>query len=68
LSLAGIKLAKADASLQVLATNDLSLYNKLTELSKLKPGETKFSVKTNKFNHGLPAYSVSVFRIPFVTK
>jgi alpha-L-arabinofuranosidase len=68
LNLTGIKLAKADAILQTLATNDLSSYNKLSELDKLKPDEKRFPVKTNKFNHNLPAYSVSIFKIPFTSK
>ena len=68
LNLNGIKLAKADAILQTLAANDLYSYNKLSELDKLKPEEKRFPVKTTQFNQSLPAYSVSVFKIPFVTK
>ena len=63
LNLTGIKLAKTDAVLQTLAANDLYSYNKLSELDKLKPEERKFSVKTNKFNQNLPAYSVTVLKI-----
>ena len=66
LNLTGIKLAKADAVLQTLAANDLYSYNKLSELDKLKPGEKRFPVKTNKFNQNLPAYSVTVIKIPYV--
>jgi len=68
LNLTGIKLAKSDAVLQTLAANDLSSYNKLSELYKLKPEERKFSVKANKFNQNLPAYSVTVLKIPFTVK
>jgi alpha-L-arabinofuranosidase len=68
LNLAGMKLAKTDAVSQTLAANDLYSYNKLSELDKLKPEEKKFPVKTNKFNQGLPAYSVTVLKIPFVNK
>ncbi len=68
LNLSGIKLAKTDAVLQTLAANDLYSYNKLSELDKLKPEERKFSVKTNKFNQNLPAYSVTVLKIPFTNK
>ena len=65
LNLIGIKLAKSDAVFQTLAANDLYSYNKLSELDKLKPGEKKIQVRTNKFNHDLPAYSLSVLKIPF---
>jgi alpha-N-arabinofuranosidase len=68
LNLTGIKLAKTDAASQILAANDLYSYNKLSELDKLKPGERKFSVKTNKFIQNLPAYSVTVLKIPFTNK
>jgi len=68
LNLTGIKLSKTNAVLQTLAANDLYSYNKLSELDKLKPGERKFAVKTNKFDHNLPAYSVTVLKIPFVDK
>src|SRR6187401_729017 len=68
LNLTGIKLAKTDGVSQTLASNDLYSYNKLSELDKLKPEERKFSVKTNKFNQNLPAYSVTVLKIPFVDK
>jgi alpha-L-arabinofuranosidase len=64
----GIKLARTDAVSQTLAANDLYSYNKLSELDKLKPQEKKFPVKTNKFNQNLPAYSVTVLKIPFVNK
>jgi len=68
LNLIGIKLAKTDAVSQTLAANDLYSYNKLSEMNKLKPEEKKFPVKTNKFNQSLPAYSVTVLKIPFVNK
>jgi len=68
LNLTGIKLAKTDAVSQTLAANDLYSYNKLSELYKLKPEERKFFVKTNKFNQNLPAYSVTVLKIPFTNK
>ena len=68
LNLTGIKLAKSDAVSQTLASNDLYSYNKLSELDKLKPEERKFSIKTNKFDQHLPAYSVTVLKIPFTNK
>ena len=68
LNLTGIKLAKNDAVSQTLAANDLYSYNKLSELDKLKPEEKKFTIKTNKFNQNLPAYSVTVLKIPFMNK
>src|SRR6186713_331808 len=68
LNLTGIKLAKTDAVSQTLAANDLYSYNKLSELDKLKPEERKFSVKTNRVNQNLPAYSVTVLKIPFSNK
>ena len=68
LNLTGIKLAKTDAVLQTLAANDLYGYNKLSELDKLKPDEKRFSVKVNKFNHMLPAYSVTVLKIRYQVK
>jgi len=68
LNLTGIKFAKTDAVLQTLAANDLYSYNKLSELDKLKPEERKFPVKANKFDQNLPAYSVTVLKIPFTNK
>jgi alpha-L-arabinofuranosidase len=68
LNLTGIKPAKTDAVSQTLAANDLYGYNKLSELDKLKPDVRKFSVKTNKFIQNLPAYSVTVLKIPFTNK
>jgi alpha-N-arabinofuranosidase len=68
LNLTGIKLSKSDAVLQTLAANDLYSYNKQSELDKLKPEEKKFTVKTNKFDQNLPAYSVTVLKIPFTNK
>jgi len=68
LNLIGIKVAKTDAVLQTLAANDLYSYNKLSELDRLKPGERRFSVKKNKFKQDLPAYSVTVLKIPFTSK
>jgi alpha-N-arabinofuranosidase len=68
LNLTGIKLSKTDAVSQTLAANDLYSYNRLSELDNLKPEERKFSVKTNKFNQNLPAYSVTVLKIPFTNK
>jgi alpha-L-arabinofuranosidase len=68
LNFTGIKFAKTDAVLQTLAANDLYSYNKLSELDKLKPEERKFPVKTNRFDQNLPAYSVTVLKIPFTNK
>ncbi|HEX3166506.1 MAG TPA: alpha-L-arabinofuranosidase C-terminal domain-containing protein [Chitinophagaceae bacterium] len=66
LNLTGIKLSKTDAVSQTLAANDLYSYNKLSELDKLKPQERRFSVKTNNVDQNLPAYSVTVLKIPFI--
>ena len=63
LDLKGCKVSKAEAVVQTLATNDIYSYNKVAELEKLKPDEKKLLVNTNKFNHELPAYSVSVLKI-----
>jgi alpha-L-arabinofuranosidase len=68
LNLNGIKLAKADATLQTLAANDLNSYNKLSELDKLRPEEKKFPIKVNKFNQALLTYSLTVLKIPFNAK
>jgi alpha-L-arabinofuranosidase len=57
LELAGIKLAKKNALMQVLAANDLYSYNKLSELDKLA-----------KVNEQLSPYSLSVFKIPYIVK
>jgi len=44
--------------------NDIHSYNKVAELEKLKPEEKKLLINTNKFDHILPAFSVSVLKIP----
>ena len=51
-----------------IATNDLSAFNKLSELDKLKPAEKTFPVKASKFNQYLPSYSFTVFKIPLKAK
>jgi len=66
--LKGCKLAKAEGSVETLATNDIYSYNKVAELEKLKPGEKKLLINTNKFSHSLPAYSFSVLKIPVSVK
>ena len=66
--LKGCKLSNAEVSVQTLTTNDIYSYNKVAELEKLSPGEKKFLVTTNKIDHSLPAYSVSVLRIPLSIK
>ena len=68
LELKGCKMSKTEAIAQTLATNDIYSYNKVVELEKLKPDEKKLLINTNKFNHSLPAYSVSVLRIPVTVK
>lgn len=68
LNLTGIKPARKEAALQRLAANELAAYNKLSDLYKLKPEEKTFPVRTNRFNQNLPAYSVTVLKIPFVSK
>jgi alpha-N-arabinofuranosidase len=66
--LKGCKVSKAEVLVQTLATNDMYSYNKVAELEKLRPDEKRFLVSTNKFDHSLPAYSVSVLRIPVTIK
>jgi len=66
--LKGCKMSKTEAIAQTLATDDIYSYNKVVELEKLKPDEKKLLINTNKFNHSLPAYSVSVLRIPVTVK
>ena len=68
LDLRGCKLSKAESMVQTLATNDIYSYNKVVELEKLKPNDSKLLVNTNKFNHAVPAYSVSVLKIPVTLK
>jgi len=68
LNLQGLKLAKGEALLHQIATNDLSAFNKLSELDKLKPTERAFPVKTSKFNQSLPSYSFTVLKIPLKVK
>jgi alpha-L-arabinofuranosidase len=68
LDLKGYKVSKTEAIVQTLAANDIYSYNKVAELEKLKPDEKKLVVNANKFNHTLPAYSVSVLRIPVSIK
>ena len=68
LDLRGCKLSKAESMVQTLATNDIYSYNKVVELEKLKPNESKLLVNTYKCNHTVPAYSVSVLKIPVTIK
>ena len=68
LDLRGCKVSKAEGIVQTLATNDIYSYNKVAELEKLRPDEKKLFINTNKFNHSLPAYSVSVLEIPVSIK
>jgi len=64
LDLKGCKISKTESILQTLAANDIYSYNKVAELEKLKPEEKKFFINTNKIDHILPAFSVSVLKIP----
>ncbi len=68
LNLDGIKLAKTDAILQTLATNDRYSYNKLSEPDKLKPQEKKLPVRSNKLDQTLLPYSVTVLKISYSVK
>ena len=68
LDLAGIKPAKKNGVMQVLAANDLYSYNKLSELDKLAPTEKNFLLKANKITEQLLPYSLSVFKIPYIIK
>jgi len=64
LDLKGCKISKTESILQTLAANDIYSYNKVAELEKLKPEEKKLLINANKFEHILPAFSVSVLKIP----
>lgn len=68
LNLQGLKLGKGDAVLQQIATTDLSAFNNLSELDKLKPADKAFPIKTSKFNQQLPSYSFTVLKIPLKLK
>jgi alpha-L-arabinofuranosidase len=68
LNLTGIKLTKKNSELIQLSGNDLYSYNRLDELDKLAPVQKVFLVTTNKINQLLPPYSVSVFKIPYLSK
>jgi hypothetical protein len=68
LNLQGLKLAKGDAMLQQITTDNLAAFNKLSELDKLKPEDKAFPVKTSKFNQFLPSYSFTVLKIPLKVK
>jgi alpha-N-arabinofuranosidase len=68
LNLQGLKLTKGDAVLHQIATDDLTAFNKLSELDKLKPEEKIFAVKASKFNQSLPSYSFTVLKIPLKAK
>ena len=63
LDLKGRKISKTESILQTLTAYDIYSYNKVAELEKLKPEEKKLLINTNKFDHILPAFSVSVLRI-----
>jgi alpha-L-arabinofuranosidase len=64
----GLKLAKVNTALLQIATDNLSAYNKLSELDKLKPVEKAINLTASKFNQQLPSYSFTVFKIPLKTK
>ena len=68
LDLKGCKISKMESILQTLTANDIYSYNKVAELEKLRPDEKKLFINTNKFGHNLPAFSVSVLRIPVSVK
>jgi alpha-L-arabinofuranosidase len=68
LDITGIKLAKKNGMMQMLAANDLYSYNKLSELDKLVPTEKSFLLKSNKMVEQLLPYSLSVFKIPYTAK
>ncbi len=64
----GIKLAKKNTVVQVLASNDLFGYNTLSELDKLAPTENTILLTSNKTSLQLLPYSLSVYKIPYVVK
>ena len=68
LNLQGLKLAKGDATLQQITTDNFSAFNKLSELDNVKPEEKTFAVKVSKFNQSLPSYSFTVLKIPLKAK
>jgi alpha-N-arabinofuranosidase len=63
LNIEGAKSIKNNGVMQVLAANDLSSYNKLSELSKLAPIEETVEIKSNKINRQLAPYSVNVIKL-----
>ena len=68
LSIEGVKPAKKDAMKQVLTTNDLYSYNKISELDKLAPAEKIIEVKSNKIREQLAPYSMNVIKVVYGIK
>jgi alpha-L-arabinofuranosidase len=68
LDITGIKPAKKNCTMQVLSSNDLFSYNKLSELDKLAPVEKIFFLQSNKMTPQLLPYSLSVIKIPYTVK
>lgn len=64
----GVKTAKKNGMMQVLAANDLYSYNKLSELDKLAPVEKTFLLRSNKIAEQLLPYSLSIIKIPYAVK
>ena len=64
----GIKPAKENAVMQVLAANDLFSYNTLSELDRLAPVEISFELKSGKIIRQLLPYSVNVIKVAYVSK
>src|SRR5687767_14648571 len=68
LTIEGVKISKENSKVYQLAGNDLYSFNKLDELDKISPSETKFTVKANQFKYQLVPYSVNVFKMRYSIK
>lgn len=68
LNIAGVKPADKEALIKTLASDNLYAYNQLSSLKKLKPEETAVRIRKNSLDHLLPAYSVTIFIIPYINE
>jgi alpha-L-arabinofuranosidase len=68
LNVDGVQLTKKNATMQILASNDLYSFNKLSELDKLAPIEKSFLIKSNKILQQLLPFSLSVFKLSYNIK
>lgn len=68
INIAGLKIKKATAAIMQLSTKDLAACNKLSELEQLKPEINELLLASNKLAYTIPAYAVTVIKIPAKTK